>query len=336
MANDAEKILVDLEVLLNYITSPLYYKASGNTNVVSGGSSPWWRAAKVNSPSALIAAVIQELEAYTWAELPDTIASETEAVSAIQDIVDGIVPSTMTAVVTAVSYTNNYGQTGELVFVMAVTYSGVSESTGNLSVEIENNGAIAEILAAIQGNGTAYVDTEYYPGRQSTKLEISFSDENTTYTAVVAGARSSELLQSTSLFYHADTTKLRKLWCGSNNTYTDALGVGTINEIVCENGAMTVNDVYYPSVTAAQDVRTYSMYIFAENSNGAGYFSKCVIYENVTAWENEEVVFKGVPVRRLSDGLVTYYDENRRIFCNVFGEGSLIAIEKENPEYIYA
>ncbi len=49
VANNIEKIIERCMLSLDYITSPLYYPASGNPNVISGSGRFLWRAEKCNS-----------------------------------------------------------------------------------------------------------------------------------------------------------------------------------------------------------------------------------------------------------------------------------------------
>ncbi len=168
LANDSEKILYDISVLLDYITSPLYYRASGA--YASGQHSQLWRAAKINSPRAIIAPYITLIENYEWL-LPSTVASEDEAVDAVQDIVDGLLPDTMGGIVTAVFYSYNYGQLGLMKFSVAITYSNVTVTTGTITAtiaEITVN-PDAEAATSYKASG-AYVSGQHSITWRATKI----------------------------------------------------------------------------------------------------------------------------------------------------------------------
>ncbi len=305
---------------------------------------------------------IEFLDTFAWGILPDSYDTQDKVLAKVQDMVDNLIPDNIVNSIEVLDYASNTTNVGNMDFKVTLTLDGISETTSSLVIIVQENQDYVAITQA-----TSLIEHYNYPMYPSTVVT-----ELTAYVKTVVLVNSIITAFNTQSGYDVSVTINSMSFSdnkGQSGLYAFTVDVSsgelsnttemqtiTIEEApynveilasIGSTGTQWIDTGYTPSTTkttinADQYPRTgtltgqinYSMYIGALNTGGVADRPCPQKIYTVTISENNVIIRDYVPVRRISDGLVTMYDRVNGTYLTPLGTDVFVATPYSEPRYI--
>ncbi len=155
----------------------------------------------------------------------------------------------------------------------------------------------------------------------------------------ILGSRSSTEVNDTMLYVYAKDNNWRLDWNGDTSTYTNTLDLTNWNTFNASPDGVTVDGVFYERTSQLGSQADYPFCIFTGYTvAGVLNTSQNLIGKSkgLEIVRNNVMQYNLIPVKRLSDNVVTLYDKVSRTYLTPLGTNAFTGVSKSTPEYIYS
>lgn len=207
----------------------------------------------------------------------------------------------------------NAGGGGNISFAEEVP-SAADMEDGELRIVKEADGEVYEILEYIESTGTQYFDTGFMPN-QDTKVVMDMQGVSISASEPASsfwGARTSSSSKCFGVYWHKNNATFYSFY---NNGYSEG-GTSFPTEritVTQDKNVTTVGNVTIERTYAAFQC-AYNLYLFAFNDAGTVKWYGLNRGYGGQIYDNGVLIRDYQPRRRLSDGLVGFYDKVNHTF----------------------
>ena len=195
----------------------------------------------------------------------------------------------------------------------------------------------------IQGTGTQYIDTGINTNTTTSRYETKISPSLVSGTIGIFGTRNDVRAGQSSMNVFIIDGAFRLDWLnGAHTSFVRNISSDTEYTISITRGLATINNVDYTSGETTSIDSTYTFYVGSFNNAGSVFsngFSGKIYYSKL--YNNNILVFDGVPCYRNSDNEIGMYDLVSNTFFTNAGSGTFTAgkvspnlFDKNNLNYI--
>ena len=174
----------------------------------------------------------------------------------------------------------------------------------------------------IESTGTQYIDTGIYTNTTLSKFEIKLNISNKNVTAGVFGTRNYKSSDKSAINVFIRSGSLRLDWLSGSSVPEVAITENIDYTISITRGLATINNINYTNEENTSVDARYPFYIGNLNNAGIPYetgLSGKIYYSKL--YNNNILVFDGVPCYRKSDNVIGMYDLVTNTFFTNAGTG---------------
>ena len=174
----------------------------------------------------------------------------------------------------------------------------------------------------IESTGTQYIDTGIYTNTTLSKFEIKLNISNKNVTAGVFGTRNYKSSDKSAINVFIRSGSLRLDWLSGSSVPEVAITENIDYTISITRGLATINNINYTNEENTSVDARYPFYIGNFNNAGIPYeigLSGKIYYSKL--YNNNILVFNGVPCYRKSDNVIGMYDLVTNTFFTNAGTG---------------
>ena len=192
----------------------------------------------------------------------------------------------------------------------------------------------------LESTGTQYIDTGINVNTTTSRYETKINPSSVSGTIGIFGTRNYSSANQSSMNVFIISGTFRLDWVTGNGNYNVRnISSDTEYTISITRGLATINNVDYTSGETTSIDSTYPFYIGSFNNVGSVFstgFSGKIYYSKL--YNNNILVFDGVPCYRNSDNEIGMYDlVSNTFFTNqgtgTFNVGPVVSIPIPNPDY---
>lgn len=178
----------------------------------------------------------------------------------------------------------------------------------------------------IESSGTQYIDTGININTTTSRYETKIKPSSVSSTMGIFGTRNNSSANQSSMNVFIISGTFRLDWLTGNGNYNVRnISSDTEYTISITRGLATINNVDYTSGETTSIDSTYPFYVGNFNNAGSVFstgFSGKIYYSKL--YNNNILVFDGVPCYRKSDNEVGLYDLVTKTFFTNQGTGTFI------------
>lgn len=179
----------------------------------------------------------------------------------------------------------------------------------------------------LESTGTQYIDTGINVNTTTSRYETKINPSSVSGTMGIFGTRNYSSANQSSMNAFIISGNFRLDWVSGNGNYNVRnISSDTEYTISITRGLATINNVNYVSGDTTSIDSLYPFYVGNLNSAGSAFpngFSGKIYYSKL--YNNNILVFDGVPCYRNSDNEIGMYDLVSNTFFTNAGSGSFIA-----------